>query len=103
MYILALLGGPGLFEEVGEVFIEVDGAAFAVPVGQHVVVTEKDHELDLFLEGPVLVLEDGLLLTLPLAVLPLLLPLPLALLLHLRVTLRPHRLPQRFLHLVRHN
>jgi hypothetical protein len=98
-----LLGRPGLFEEVREVFIEVDGATFAVPVGEHVVVTEKDHQFNLLLEGPVLVLEDGLLLTLPLAVLPLLLPLPLALLLHLRVALRAHRLPQRFLHLVRHN
>lgn len=88
--ILALFRCACLFEEGREVFVEVDGATFTVPVRQTVVVTQEDHQLDSLFHSPVLMLEDRLLWTLPLTVLVLTMNPCLALLLHLRVALRPY-------------
>jgi hypothetical protein len=71
VYVLALFGCARLLEEGGEVLVEVDGAALAVPVGQHVVVAKEHHQLHLLFGAPVLMLENRLFLELSLSIPPL--------------------------------
>ena len=58
VYIFALFGGPWLFQEIGEVLIEMDGATFTEPVRKFVVMAEKDHQLHFLFRRPILMFKD---------------------------------------------
>lgn len=88
MNVLALLGRPGLFHEIGEVLVEVDGPPFTGPIRQGLIVLQEDHESDALLDSPILMLEDRLSLSLPFAVPHILCELELPFLFEFGVALR---------------